>query len=49
MSRIAARFEQLAAEERKAVIPYIVAGDPVLEATVPMMHQLVGAGYPACP
>jgi tryptophan synthase alpha chain len=44
VSRIAARFEQLAAEGRKAVIPYIVAGDPDLETTVPMMHQLVAAG-----
>lgn len=44
MSRIAARFEQLAAGGRKAVIPYIVAGDPDLEITVPLMHKLVAAG-----
>lgn len=44
MSRIAARFEQLAAKGRKAVIPYIVAGDPDLDTTVPLMHQLVAAG-----
>ncbi|MFV8816642.1 tryptophan synthase subunit alpha [Haliea sp. E17] len=44
MSRIAGRFEQLAREGRKAVIPYVVAGDPVLEATVPLMHALVAQG-----
>ncbi len=44
MSRIAGRFEQLAREGRKAVIPYIVAGDPVLEITVPLMHALVERG-----
>ncbi len=44
MSRIAATFEQLAADGRKAVIPYIVAGDPDLATTVPLMHKLVAAG-----
>ncbi len=44
MSRIAGRFEQLAREGRKALIPYIVAGDPALETTVPLMHALVERG-----
>lgn len=44
MSRIAGRFEQLAAEGRTALIPYIVAGDPVPEITVPLMHALVAQG-----
>lgn len=44
MSRIAGRFEQLAREGRKAVIPYIVAGDPAIEDTVPLMHALVERG-----
>lgn len=44
MSRIAGRFAQLAAEGRRALIPYIVAGDPSRTATVPLMHALVGAG-----
>lgn len=44
MSRIAGRFEQLAAQGRTALIPYIVAGDPVLEITVPLMHALVEQG-----
>lgn len=44
MSRIAGRFAQLAAQGRKALIPYIVAGDPSREATVPLMHALVAAG-----
>jgi len=44
MSRIAGRFQQLAEQGRKALIPYIVAGDPALEATVPLMHALVENG-----
>lgn len=44
MSRIAARFQQLSEQGRKAVIPYIVVGDPSPEATVPLMHDLVAAG-----
>lgn len=43
-SRIAGRFRQLAEQGRKALIPYIVAGDPELEATVPLMHALVAGG-----
>jgi tryptophan synthase alpha chain len=44
VSRIGERFAELAARGRKAVIPYIVAGDPVPEITVPLMHELVRAG-----
>ena len=44
MSRIAGRCEQLARQGRKALVPYIVAGDPGLEDTVPLMHRLVEAG-----
>ena len=44
MSRIAGLFEQLAKEGRKALIPYIVVGDPNPEATVPLMHALVAKG-----
>ena len=44
MSRIAGRFRELAEQGRKAVIPYIVAGDPALEVTVGLMHELVAAG-----
>ncbi len=42
--RIAARFQALAGQQRKAVIPYIVAGDPFADGTVELMHQLVAAG-----
>jgi tryptophan synthase alpha chain len=44
MSRIAARFEALARSRRKALIPYITAGDPHPSLTVPLMRALVEAG-----
>lgn len=44
MSRIAGRFQQLAEQGRKAVVPYIVVGDPGPEVTVPLMHALVENG-----
>jgi tryptophan synthase alpha chain len=44
MSRIAQCFSNLAQQQRRAVIPYIVAGDPLLDITVELMHQLVDAG-----
>ncbi len=44
MSRIASRFQQLASEGRKALIPYITAGDPAPEHSVGFMHALVEAG-----
>jgi tryptophan synthase alpha chain len=44
MSRIAGRFAQLAAQQRKGLIPYIAAGDPAPELTVPLMHALAAAG-----
>ncbi|HET7362698.1 MAG TPA: tryptophan synthase subunit alpha [Burkholderiales bacterium] len=44
MSRIAARFEELRRARRKALIPYITAGDPSPRMTVPLLHALVEAG-----
>ncbi|MDR2195624.1 MAG: tryptophan synthase subunit alpha [Gallionellaceae bacterium] len=44
MSRIQATFEKLAQQNRKALIPYITAGDPNPDVTVPLMHALVEAG-----
>jgi len=44
MSRIAARFGALRDQGRKALIPYITAGDPQPDVTVPLMHALVEAG-----
>jgi len=44
MSRIAATFERLKAQGRKALIPYVTAGDPNSEVTVPLMHAMVEAG-----
>lgn len=44
MNRITRRFEALQRSGRKALIPYITAGDPRPEITVPIMHALVKAG-----
>ncbi|QNP40380.1 tryptophan synthase subunit alpha [Lysobacter solisilvae (ex Woo and Kim 2020)] len=44
MTRIDTRFARLKAANRKALIPFITAGDPSLEATVPVMHALAAAG-----
>ena len=44
MSRIAERFARLREQRRKALIPYITAGDPLPTVTVPLLHALVGAG-----
>ena len=44
MSRIAATFEALRARGRKALIPYVVAGDPYADATVDIMLAMASAG-----
>jgi tryptophan synthase alpha chain len=44
MSRIQGRFAALAKAKRKALIPYITAGDPHPSLTVPLMRGLVEAG-----
>jgi tryptophan synthase alpha chain len=44
MSRIQATFEQLANNRRKALIPFVTAGDPEPGMTVALMHALVEAG-----
>lgn len=44
MSRIGPTFTALAAQNRKALIPFITAGDPGKGLTVPLMHALVESG-----
>ncbi len=44
MSRIQKAFQRLNGEGRKALIPFITAGDPDADLTVPLMHALVEAG-----
>ena len=47
MSRLEKRFASLQAAGKKALIPYICAGDPSLESTVPLLHELVRSGASA--
>lgn len=44
MSRLAARFAELKANSKTALIPYVMAADPVPEITLPLMHAMVEAG-----
>ena len=44
MSRIAATFERLRSEDRKALVPFFTAGDPNPKSTVSLMHALVEGG-----
>ena len=44
MSRIAATFAHCQQAGKKALIPFITAGDPTPELTLPLMHALVEAG-----
>ena len=44
MSRITNTFKTLKEKNKKALIPYITAGDPHPDLTVSMMHALVDSG-----
>ncbi|MFM2407853.1 MAG: hypothetical protein RL358_595, partial [Pseudomonadota bacterium] len=44
MNRIDRCFAALKKNNRKALIPFITAGDPSREMTVPLLHALVAAG-----
>jgi len=44
MSRIQGMFERLRSEGRTALIPFVTAGDPTPDVTVPLMHRMVAAG-----
>lgn len=44
MSRIQSTLAALTANKRKGLIPFITAGDPAPELTVPLMHALVAGG-----
>ena len=44
MSRIGQTFDQLKSQGRRALIPFITAGDPEPLATVSLMHALVAGG-----
>lgn len=44
MSRIAGMFDRLRAEGRTALIPFVTAGDPSADVTVPLMHRMVASG-----
>jgi len=42
--RIGGMFERMRAEGRTALIPFVTAGDPTPDVTVPLMHRMVAAG-----
>jgi tryptophan synthase alpha chain len=44
MNRVEHKLKQLSAQRRKILSPYITAGDPHPDHTVPLMHELVRAG-----
>ncbi len=44
MNRIDQRFAELKTRGRTGLIPFITAGDPSVDAVVPLMHALVEAG-----
>ena len=44
MSKIQTTFLRLKSENKKALIPFITAGDPHPDMTVEMLHTLVGSG-----
>lgn len=44
MSRLAQRFSALKAEKKKALVAYVMAGDPNPHVTVPLLHNMVDAG-----
>ena len=44
MSRIQQRFSDLRAQQRKGLIPFVTAGDPQPDVTVPLLHAMVAAG-----
>lgn len=43
-NRISDTFAQLKQHDKQALIPFITAGDPRPEVTVPLMHDMVAAG-----
>ncbi|MGB2248103.1 MAG: tryptophan synthase subunit alpha [Alcanivorax sediminis] len=44
MRRIERCFERLSGQNRKALIPFVTAGDPQKDVTVPLMHAMVESG-----
>ena len=44
MSRITVTFLKLQEQRKKALIPFVTAGDPSPELSVPLMHAMVSAG-----
>lgn len=44
MSRLSKKFADLFAVKKKALIPYVTAGDPTPTMTVPLLHAMVEAG-----
>src|SRR4029078_10268217 len=48
MSRIDTLFQKLRAEKRKALMPFVTAGDPDLEFTAAVLRELAARGSSLC-
>ncbi len=44
MNRIDNLFERLKKERRRALMPFVTAGDPDLGTTALLINELIGAG-----
>ena len=43
-TRIGEKFARLKAQNKKALVTFVTAGDPTREITVPLMHAMVKSG-----
>ena len=44
MNRLQTKLKQLKTEEKKALVAYLVAGDPDIDSTLELMHLFVSSG-----
>jgi len=44
LNRLQTKLKQLKTEEKKALVAYLVAGDPDIDSTLELMHLFVSSG-----